>query len=346
MGPVNGPPKGRPQQATNRAPEPHRGPPVSLETATYISGLTATNPASSDGLSQADDHLRLIKATLLATFPNITGAVTGTHTQLNTLTSATYPFVAASYEANSVTLAKMAQIATLSVLGRATASTGNVEVLSAPALGQSILAAADLATLAAALHTVNAGLFSTGDVKLTLKTSADTGWVLCNDGTIGDASSSATTRANADTLALYTLVYNNVSDAYAPVTGGRGASAAVDYAAHKPMALTKMLGRALGISGAGSGLTSRALGLTFGEENHALVSAENGPHIHTATTIIDTTNFQLNGTNGTSASAAGNSYPITNTGGATATTTVASSGSGTAHNTMQPTAFLNAMIKL
>lgn len=56
---------------------------MALETATYISGLVATNPASSDAPSAGDDHLRLIKSTILATFPNVTGAVTPTHTELN-----------------------------------------------------------------------------------------------------------------------------------------------------------------------------------------------------------------------------------------------------------------------
>jgi len=36
-----------------------------LETAAHISGLVASNPASSDGLNQADDHMRLIKQVLL-----------------------------------------------------------------------------------------------------------------------------------------------------------------------------------------------------------------------------------------------------------------------------------------
>jgi microcystin-dependent protein len=54
-----------------------------LETATYIDDLVATNPAAADGLSQADDHLRLIKSTLQATFPNVTGAVSATNAQLN-----------------------------------------------------------------------------------------------------------------------------------------------------------------------------------------------------------------------------------------------------------------------
>src|ERR1700737_602366 len=37
-----------------------------LETAAHISGLIASNPASSDGLNQADKHMRLIKSVLLA----------------------------------------------------------------------------------------------------------------------------------------------------------------------------------------------------------------------------------------------------------------------------------------
>lgn len=56
---------------------------MALETGTYIDALVATNPASTDALSQADDHLRLLKSTLKATFPNVTGAITGTHTAIN-----------------------------------------------------------------------------------------------------------------------------------------------------------------------------------------------------------------------------------------------------------------------
>ena len=56
---------------------------MALETATYINGLVATNPVATDGLAQADDHLRLIKATIKATFPNITGPVTVTQADIN-----------------------------------------------------------------------------------------------------------------------------------------------------------------------------------------------------------------------------------------------------------------------
>lgn len=63
---------------------------MGLETSTYISGLVATNPVgATDPKSQGDDHLRLLKATILATFAAITGAVIASHTELNLLAGAT-----------------------------------------------------------------------------------------------------------------------------------------------------------------------------------------------------------------------------------------------------------------
>ena len=56
---------------------------MALESATYISDLNAANPASTDGLAQADDHFRLIKGAVKATFPNVTGAISATHGALD-----------------------------------------------------------------------------------------------------------------------------------------------------------------------------------------------------------------------------------------------------------------------
>ena len=56
---------------------------MALESATYISDLVITNPTGADSKSTSDDHHRLIKSTLKATFPNVTGAVTVTQSQLN-----------------------------------------------------------------------------------------------------------------------------------------------------------------------------------------------------------------------------------------------------------------------
>jgi hypothetical protein len=54
-----------------------------LETATYINQLDAANPLGSDPIASGDDHLRLIKAAVKATFPNITGPVTATQAEIN-----------------------------------------------------------------------------------------------------------------------------------------------------------------------------------------------------------------------------------------------------------------------
>ena len=37
---------------------------MALESANYLNGLVDTNPASTDQVSQGDDHLRLIKKVL------------------------------------------------------------------------------------------------------------------------------------------------------------------------------------------------------------------------------------------------------------------------------------------
>jgi len=58
---------------------------VPVETFNFINSLDATNPPTSDGLVGGDDHIRGIKATLKATFPNITGAVNSTQAQIDAI---------------------------------------------------------------------------------------------------------------------------------------------------------------------------------------------------------------------------------------------------------------------
>ena len=54
-----------------------------LETSTFITGLDNTWPLSSDPVSSGDDHLRLIKSVLQATFPNANAAMTATPGEMN-----------------------------------------------------------------------------------------------------------------------------------------------------------------------------------------------------------------------------------------------------------------------
>ena len=62
---------------------------MGLETGTYISDLNSSNPVAGDPVNEGDDHLRLIKSTVKATFPSVSGAVSSTHTELNLLDGVT-----------------------------------------------------------------------------------------------------------------------------------------------------------------------------------------------------------------------------------------------------------------
>lgn len=48
---------------------------MGLEVATYITTLNAANPTGADAVAQGDDHIRLLKAVLLATFPTLNAAL-------------------------------------------------------------------------------------------------------------------------------------------------------------------------------------------------------------------------------------------------------------------------------
>lgn len=119
----------------------------------------------------------------------------------------------------------------------------------------------------------------TGMVECGVYSAAKSGWVKLDDGTIGDASSGATTRANADTEELFTLLWGQVPDTWCPVSGGRGASAAADFSAHKTLTLFKTLGRAIACAGSGAGLTPRVVGENLGKRR---INSQrlNWHHIH------------------------------------------------------------------
>jgi microcystin-dependent protein len=221
------------------------------------------------------------------------------------------------------------------------------------------------------------GAFTTGDVKLTFKTAADAGWVMMNDSTIGDASSNAT-YANANCSALWQLLYNNISDADAPIltSGGsattRGAqgSAGTAFANHCRLTLPLVLGRALAAAGAGAGLTSRPLGHALGEETHTLNLNEapqgqftfntGTAHSHTIYGGAANTLFGNDGSEvswGTTvggaatalqASPGGHKKDLTgfSTGTATSGDSITDHAGGQAHNNIEPRTHVNVMIKL
>ena len=204
------------------------------------------------------------------------------------------------------------------------------------------------------------GGFSTGDVKATLRAVADSGWVLMDDGSIGGASSGATSRANTDCQDLFLLLWANVSNTWAPLQDasgtpvGRGASAAADWAANRRLVLPKTLGRALASAGWGSGLSDRALGESLGAETHLLGVDELPAHNHPGSTANSNGSHSHSGAWGLGGNAycpgsVDGSYGNVNTGSGgahTHTLSVASQGGGQAHNNMPPVSFVNFMVKL
>ena len=96
--------------------------------------------------------------------------------------------------------------------------------------------------------------WKTGDVKPTFS-GGEAGWILLDDGTIGDQYSGAATRANPDTWNLYNLLWGSgVIYTFSPGTWTRvekGVSAAADWAAHRHISLPRACGRAMVNSGQG-----------------------------------------------------------------------------------------------
>jgi hypothetical protein len=86
-------------------------------------------------------------------------------------------------------------------------------------------------------------ILATGDIKVAYGTGILSGFVRANGRTIGSSTSGATERANSDTQALFQYLWG--ADANLAVSGGRGASAAADWAANKTIALPDARGRAI-----------------------------------------------------------------------------------------------------
>lgn len=82
----------------------------------------------------------------------------------------------------------------------------------------------------------------TGDIRTSLNNFLF-GYVAMNDGTIGSASSTATSKKGIETFPLFNLLWNSVNNAYAPVIPSRGVSAIADFVDNKAITLTKALGR-------------------------------------------------------------------------------------------------------
>lgn len=109
------------------------------------------------------------------------------------------------------------------------------------------------------------------------------GYILADGGTIGDATSGGTLRANADCWDLFYLLWANIADAEAPVSGGRGATATADFAAHKTITVPDERGYV--VAGKGGAVLNtiakyNTMGGKGGEQTHLLSGAESGTAAH------------------------------------------------------------------
>ncbi len=191
----------------------------------------------------------------------------------------------------------------------------------------------------------------TGALMAGLPAATPSGWVLASGiKTIGSAASGATERANADTEALFTLIWNDYSNALYPIqdsSGGattRGASAAADFAANKRLPTADVRGRVLAgkdnmggtaanrlTAASAAGLDGSTLGASGGVQEHALTIAQMPAHTHTVPFTGPVVNISVAGALG---------------GVSSATTTTSSAGSNAAHTNVQPTLVTNIFIKL
>jgi microcystin-dependent protein len=210
----------------------------------------------------------------------------------------------------------------------------------------------DLNTAESDITDLQASTNLTGMILDYVGTSAPTGWLLCSGQTIGNPTSGATGRANSDTQALFTLLWNSWDNTVLPLqdssgvaVGSRGISAAADFIANRRLPLPDLRGRVtVGLDNMGGTAANRVTsastggtgastpGETGGAETHTLTAGQMPAHTHTygpsgsLTTVNPTAGAGVIGT--------------ANSG------STGSAGSGQAHNNMQPSLFIRKIIKL
>lgn len=219
----------------------------------------------------------------------------------------------------------------------------------------------------------------TGVVQEYSGATAPRGYVLASGQTIGSAASGAT-RAKADTRALFNLYWTDYDDLTMPIfeddgsPSTRGASADADWSANKRMSTPDRRGRVAAgkddmggsaagrLTTAGSGIDGEELGAAGGSQQHTLTSPELPSHSHPSGTLAIGTSgshahsIQTSGNVGanrlyfagapspffgTSTDAASHAHPAPTMSGSAGAT-----GSGNAHQNVQPTIVENFIIKL
>ena len=165
--------------------------------------------------------------------------------------------------------------------------------LNASAVSAFILTLLDDTDAAAARATLGIKKWDTGEWVLSAKTTAPTGTVTPNGGTIGSASSGATTRANADTSDLFSLLWSVTNNTDYPIQDSagvvttRGASAAADFAANKRFPLPNIQDGDALIAAVSSSVLTRSVGANL-SHTHTVTVDSSGAHTHSMLVNVTT----------------------------------------------------------
>lgn len=226
--------------------------------------------------------------------------------------------------------------------------------------------------------------WGTGEVKITYNPTPPAGWIMLNNGSIGNAASGAVTRAAPDCEALFGLMWNISVDSFCTVYAagtwtptGRGASAAADWAANRHILLPKTIGHVFGCWGV-SALLGAALGIATWHGAHTVtlntanlpahthaggshthgagtLTAVGGGHEHVETRVgpggalggIATDSFGLDHQSGAATTGGGaHSHSLVGETAQAGGGTTGSTGSGSPVPIIQPTTYANYIIKL
>lgn len=324
-----------------------------LETATYIPDLVTSNPAHTDGLSQADSHIRLLKSTIKTTFPNFTDvALASTQAQLDAAVAMTTGAAVMPFNAGTAALPGLYPLGSPSTglwspaANQLALSLNGVQVL---LMGGTALVTT-LGVAAAAFTTT--GAYSGGTGQLVPIGSTLIWWddVLPVEGGYVWANGQPISRTT------YPILFARWGTRFGAGDGST-TFGIPDLRDTVPVGKSTMGGV---VSRALQTLTNTVLGALFGEANHTLVAAEHAPHQHSVylkEIAHSHPNSTVGGTGTQAGTSGGGQVNYNPTGTALTGMTIgsvsgtandnltASQGSGTAHNNVQPSTTANYILR-